>query len=255
MILVNRGEPPKDFEKRAKALRKKFKAARAKDPDISASKFWQSVRPDLTNDATELARRHLFKCAYCESLMNHVSYPHVEHYKPKGQKQYEKLMFVWTNWLSSCGVCNDTKWTQFPIHNGKPLLLNPTVDDPSIHIGFRRNSIFSLSDEGDETIRLVGLWRYDLEKERGSWLLNIDILLLLITNSQDAEVRSASRECLIWAMQDNAPYAAMTRQYLKNLCPNFANPKQPHPLIGGENIRQKIALLVAQNRKTVCQLI
>ena len=178
MISVNRGQPPKDFNKRAKALRKKFKAARTKDPDISASKFWQSVRQDLVNDAAELARRHFFKCAYCESLMSHVSYPHVEHYKPKGQKQYERFMFDWTNWLSSCGVCNDTKWAKFPLKNGKPLLLDPTVDDPKMHIGFQRNLIYSLSDKGDETILLAGLWRYDLEKERGLWLLYIDILSL-----------------------------------------------------------------------------
>jgi uncharacterized protein (TIGR02646 family) len=252
MIRINRGQPPDGFDLRAKALHKRFKAAQKKDPQISAAKFWASVRRDLGADASELARRFHFKCGYCESRMRHVSYPHIEHYKPKGRKRFEHLMFDWTNWLLSCGVCNDEKWTEFPEHNGKPALLDPTVDEPRHHIGFRRNFTFALSDRGDVTIRLVCLYRHDLERERGSWLLKIDAFLLLSLQSQDEEVRHGSRDYLIWAMQDDAPYAAMTRQHLSEVCPQLANPAVPHPLVDGEKIQQTIANVLLKHHVAAC---
>ena len=221
MIHVNRGKAPENFNRRAKVLWKKFKVARRHDPGISAAKFWASVRQDLKNDASELARRFLLKCAYCESRMRHVSYPHIEHYRPKSQKRFEKLMFDWTNWLLSCGVCNCEKWTGFPERDGEPLLLDPTTDEPRNHVGFRRSFILPLSDRGDETIRLVGLWRHDLERERGSWLLQIDALLLPTIQAQDVDVRRESRTFLRWAMQDDAPYAAMTRTISYRKMPAF----------------------------------
>ena len=160
MIRVNKGQPPDGFELRARGLRQRFTVARRTQTGISAAKFWASVRQELRADASELARRFLFKCAYCESRMGHVSYAHIEHYRPKGQRRFENLMFDWANWLNSCGICNDEKWTEFPERDGKPLLLDPTVDVPRNHISFRSNFILALSDRVDATIRLVGLWRH-----------------------------------------------------------------------------------------------
>ena len=248
MIRHNRGDPPANFGQRADKLRDKFKALRTKHPEIKASEFWKSVRRELKKDASELATRFHFKCAYCESRMRHVSHPHIEHYRPKGQKRFEHLMFDWTNWLLSCGICNDEKWTEFPERNGKPLLLDPCADKPCDHIGFRRSMILPLSDRGDVTIRLIGLGRRDLEVERALWLMQIDLLLLLSVASDDAAVRLESRNYLIWAMQDDAPYTAMTRLYLAEMCPQLAKPPMPHPHVIGEDIRRQIATLVEKNR-------
>ena len=254
MIRVNRGQPPDGFNVRSTALRRKFLAARRHDPDISASKFWASVRHSLRADANELSRRCYHKCAYCESHMRHVSYPHIEHYRPKGQRRFERLMFVWDNWLLSCGVCNDEKWTEFPQINGQPALLDPAVDVPEQHFGFRRNIIFELSDRGKATIQLVCLDRRDLESERGAWLLQIDALLLLAIRAESADIRRESRAYLIWAMQDDAPYAAMTRRYLAEICPKLANPQIPHEHVVGEDIRRRIAILVANHLDAANQL-
>lgn len=254
MIHVRRGPPPGDFGKRAKALRGRFRAARTKNPQIAAAVFWNSIRRSLREDARELARRFHFKCAYCESRMRHVSHPHIEHYRPKCQERFEDLMFDWGNWLLSCGACNDKKWAEFPEREGAPLLLDPTVDEPQDHVRFRRNLVFPLSDRGKETIRLVCLWRRDLEKERGLWLLQIDTLLLLAAHSQDDDVLRASRDALLWSMQVEAPYAAMTRQYLAEVCPKFANPAVPHPIIVDENMQQRIADLVVKHQSTACRL-
>lgn len=255
MIRVNRGQPPDGFDLRAKELHSRFKAARKKNSQISASKFWASVRRDLGADASELARRFHFKCGYCESRMSHVSYPHVEHYRPKSQKRFEKMMFDWANWLLSCGVCNSEKWTKFPETDGEPLLLDPTSDEPNNHISFHRYFIFGLSERGKKTIQLVGLCRHDLEKERGAWLLRIDVLLLLVLHAQDANIRHESRGHLIWAMQDDAPYAAMTRQYLAQTCPRLANPTAPHPVVVDLQVQEKIANLVSRFKKDMLEMI
>ena len=244
MIRVNRGPPAGGFEQRASQLQEKFTRARTKVPGLTAAQFWASVRRDLRNDALELAVRFNLKCAYCESKMRHVMHPHVEHYRPKSQKRFGALMFSWDNWLLSCGICNEEKWADFPEQEGEPMLLDPASEDPRGHIGFRRNLIFASSKRGDETIKLVRLWRRDLERERGFWLLQIDVLLLLAVNGQDPDVRRESRNCLIWAMQDDAPYAAMTRDYLCEVCPALAKPQVPHTTIAGIGVQERIYELV-----------
>src|SRR5258706_1370724 len=37
------------------------------------------------------------KCMYCESKIAHVTYAHIEHYKPKKQGMFPELTFEWTN--------------------------------------------------------------------------------------------------------------------------------------------------------------
>ena len=68
-----------------------------------------------------------------------------------------------------------------------------------------------------------------MEKARALWLLDIEKLLLLAICVP--EVRTTARELLIWAMQDDAPYAAMARSYLRKQVPKLANPITPHPVI------------------------
>ena len=47
------------------------------------------------------------KCAYCESLIGAVSYPHVEHIRPKNLHKH--LTFEWSNLTLACQVCNTKK--------------------------------------------------------------------------------------------------------------------------------------------------
>ena len=87
----------------------------------------------------------------------------------------------------------------------------------------------------------------DLEKERGSWLNHVDTLLLLAVQAGDVEIRRESRNCLIWSMQDDAPYAAMARLYLTEICPKLANPQVPHPFVDGATIQQRIVELIVRH--------
>lgn len=70
------------------------------------------------------------KCAYCE-MRGELE---IDHYIPKSARPTK--MFVWDNMLPACTTCNTRykkafmKWG----HNGKPLLLNPCVDDPLYYL-------------------------------------------------------------------------------------------------------------------------
>jgi uncharacterized protein (TIGR02646 family) len=226
MIRVIRGPEPTGFNARASQWIAHFEEAHHRDQNLSVSKFWSSIRAEIRPDAEVLYERFRGKCAFCESRMSHVSSPHIEHYRPK--KQFQSLAFSWDNWLLSCGRCNDKKWAHFPDCDGQPCLIDPATEDPEEHIEFERFLILAKTERGQETIRLVGLDRSPLEDERSHWLLHIDALLLLCLNP---ECRVEARNLLIWCMQDNAPYSAMTRCYLEQRAPKLAHPVLPHPNI------------------------
>ena len=108
----------------------------------------QISRQELASGRLKLARRFLFQVRLLRITYGACFYARIEYYRPKGQRRSENLIFGLGNWLNSCGICNDEKWTEFPERDGKPLLLDPTVDEPRNHISFRRNVILALSDSG-----------------------------------------------------------------------------------------------------------
>lgn len=226
MIRVTRDATnrPRGFQTRAQRWRKQFREARARDAGLSASRFWSAVRPALRADAAALAGVFRDKCAFCESRMAHVQHPHIEHYRPKGRREFEKRMFDWDNWLHSCGRCNESKWTHFPISDeGDPCLLDPTADDPDAHLGFVHEHITWTTNRGEETVRLLGLARTPLEDERAQWLMTINLLLLLAV--PPTSLREA-RDLLVWCAGDSAPWTACVRSYLQTKAPKllFAAP-------------------------------
>ncbi len=246
MIRVNRGDPPEGFTNRAKAWRARFADYRQQNPDITASAVWSKVREDIDTDAKILAERFHYKCAYCEARPRHVSHPHVEHYRPKGLTRFEGKMFDWNNWLLSCGICNQKKWKHFPEENGQPLLLNPVEEAPSPHLYFIGPRLRGVTNRGKKTVELVKLDRQPLHGERESWLSLVHTLLLLWVESEDGKVHQECREHLIWTMQDDAPFAGMTRACLQEKCPKLANPVASHPRLEENNRLERIRELVEQ---------
>jgi uncharacterized protein (TIGR02646 family) len=207
------------------------------------AEYWRRVRRKLRSDADKLREVFEGKCAFCESTMRHVSSPQIEHYRPKSRKEFEDLAFVWENWLLSCGNCNGKKWAHFPICGTVPCLLDPTSDNPAVHIDFAGARPLALTERGHETIRLLGLDRAPLEDEREKWLTLIRALLLL---AKPPSACREARELLIWSMQSDAPYSAMTRRYLHEQAPRLATPKVPHPRIEVTDAVQRICELVVR---------
>jgi uncharacterized protein (TIGR02646 family) len=138
------------------------------------------VKAQLKSDQNE-------KCAYCERKIN-GDYGAVEHYRPKGgwqqkdgdklnQPGYYWLAYEWSNLLFSCDECNTSfKKNLFPlsdpsqrdithrdISREQPLLINPSIEDPGLYIGFRSEMAVPRvvddveSEKGKTTIELLGL--------------------------------------------------------------------------------------------------
>jgi uncharacterized protein (TIGR02646 family) len=241
MIRVQRGPEPDGFALRAAAWRGRFDEACQQNPNLTASQFWSRVRGEIRADAQVLYEAFHEKCAYCEAKAGHVAALQIEHYRP--QKKFPDRAFDWHNWLVSCGRCNQKKWAHFPDCDGQPCLLDPAAEDPSRHLDFSRAYALAKTRRGAETVELVGLNRSPLEDERALWLMTINALLLLL---QSPEASAEARKLLIWAMQADAPYAAMTRCYLQKLAPQFANPAKPHAAVALRDPRERIASLVEQ---------
>lgn len=234
------------FANRARAWKARFAGYRRRQPNITAAAVWSNLRGDIAADADILAQRFHRKCAYCEAKPGHVSHPHVEHFRPKGQRRFEGKMFDWNNWLLSCGICNEQKWKHFPEEDGRPLLLNPAEEEPSTDLRFIGSHLRGVTKRGKKTVELVELDRLLLRSERESWLNLVGCLLWLWVTAADENVRQTCREHLIWTMQDDAPFAGMTRAYLGQKCPKLANPAAPHPYLAEGNRLEHIRELVEQ---------
>lgn len=249
MIPVIRGAKPKGLNQDATTWLNEFSQ---ENQPITAAQFWSKVskRQSMKHYARQLHQAFQHKCAFCESKPASTSALQVEHYRPKGNKQFEMLMFDWENWLSSCGCCNSNKWKHFPDCNGQACLINPCNENPKKHIEFLGENALSKTQRGKKTIKLIGLERSPLKEERAKWLLQINSLLLLCLTP----ARSTARQLLIWAMQPDAPYSAMTYCYLSEKTPKLANPKVPHSIMNFDDPFKRIAQLIENNKKYLIDL-
>jgi len=191
------------------------------------------------------------KCAFCESVVTHVGFGDVEHYRPKaGFRQREAdaltrpgyfwLAYSWDNLFFSCQLCNQRfKKNLFPIaaptrrarsHNDdlaaeRPLLLDPAVDALDRHITYVGETAAPVrgSSRGKGTIAVVGLNRAELIEQRLKRRADLlamklarDLLVQRAAYLPPAEVRAALaalNQQLADAILDTAEYAAMARTF------------------------------------------
>lgn len=182
--------------------------------------------------------------------------------KPLGPGYYW-LAAEWSNLLTACSDCNSPreqgfagegvertagKASFFPIEAGSararapndgllagehPLLLNPTVDEPSEHLGFGEGAtIVELSARGRVTIGVFGLQRDDLVRKRQRerlLLLNLiasvkaDLARLKKDRADTEAEKGLARNLEIIQLHylaDEAPFLAMNKQIVReNLGP------------------------------------
>jgi uncharacterized protein (TIGR02646 family) len=100
------------------------------------------------------------RCMYCEDSRG----TDVEHFWPKAV--YPTKTFSWPNLLLACVRCQRGKGDRLPLVAGKPLVIDPTVDEPWDYLFFvpetgRITARFDANNvpiaKGGETIRLLKL--------------------------------------------------------------------------------------------------
>ncbi len=151
------------------------------------------------------------KCAYCESYIPHVTFAHIEHYRPKAT--FPDLTFSWGNLLLACGKCNSPlfKGERFPQEDEGGPLLDPCTDLPEEHLRFEYDartklaSVYGKTGRGLVSEMRLGLNRAELRTHRSMRVRTLAALLRFV--SQDAEARQLFDE----AKQNHAEYAAFAR--------------------------------------------
>ena len=82
------------------------------------------------------------KCAYCESHIEAIAFPHIEHIKPKSG--HRELTFAWDNLTLACPACNTNKGTTEPTARN---FVHPYVDEPEKRFDFVGSLIAPAPDD------------------------------------------------------------------------------------------------------------
>ncbi len=209
MIKVDRGIQPPVLAKRAA----RWRADLAATVDTAhRRKLLDRYRHPQIKEALERAFHG--KCAYCESKISHVSYGHIEHYRPKcGLRGRPELAFDWSNLLLASGRCNGPahKGDRFPeVGEGGPIV-NPCDDELAEHFRFdfdpvaKIASVFGTTARGETTETLLGLNRYDLRTHRSKVVERLAALARFVTHDTEAGRLMAD------AKLSSSEYAAFAR--------------------------------------------
>ena len=151
------------------------------------------------------------KCMYCESKMEHVSFPQIEHIKPK--KKFPELEFVWENLGFCCQRCNTNKGQKY---DEAISFINPYNENPEDHIGFLGFYIFPKqgSERGAYTIQEIGLDGSDLNDRRKEKIEDIEKMIKATFSTKYESLRKqAIAELKEKAEKDNE-YSAAVRSLL-----------------------------------------
>ena len=151
------------------------------------------------------------KCMYCESKMGHVSFPQIEHIKPKAK--YPELEFVWENLGICCQYCNTNKGQKYD--EDLPFI-NPYNENPQEHIKFIGFLIFAKqsSRRGEYTIKEIGLDRPDLRDRRKDRIKSIETLINGVFRTSSDSLRKQAIEDLISEAEADKEYSAAVKSVL-----------------------------------------
>ena len=157
-----------------------------------------------------LCRMFHGKCAYCESKLTHVDFGDIEHYRPKSK--WPQLTFEWENLMLACGICNQNKWDHFPEADEGGPIINPTQEDPDVHLDFSYDpkaklaTVHAKTVRGETSRKLLGLNRNELRAYRSTQITKLACLALMAASDKDA------KGLLQEAALPGSEYSAFARQ-------------------------------------------
>src|SRR5439155_8275960 len=100
--------------------------------DVAAE--WKNARQTLSLKTVLATLQRMMgerqRCMYC--LDSHGT--DIDHFWPK--HPFPERMFTWLNLLLGCAECGRFKGDAFPLSDGQPLLIDPTAEDPWLHLDF-----------------------------------------------------------------------------------------------------------------------
>lgn len=172
----------------------------AADSVAEARRLWSFQRNHAFREVRDTLRRMTpgdEHCMYCES----GEATDIDHYRPLSR--FPLLAFVWSNYLLACHNCNSNyKRSQFPLDaEERPLLLDPTVDDPSEHLELLPSTgdYRGTSSRGRKSIEVYGLQRATLcSGRRDAWIVLQELIIGYASRRSDGDtVRARDLERVI----------------------------------------------------------
>jgi uncharacterized protein (TIGR02646 family) len=155
------------------------------------------------------------KCAYCEGLVNDVSYVHIEHQLPK--KHHPALVCEWSNLTLGCPRCNTSKGQY---DDPECPLLDPYSDDVENDLAF--GGPLALPRGGARartTINTLELNRLDLLHSRSESLRRLDDLLDFIERvREDLELTKSLWTDIDRLTAADAEFASASRYFVRAQC-------------------------------------
>lgn len=175
MRMVTRGTIPNSLREKAEQWTRKLleaieksKADASKVPDRYYNKY---KKGDIKKALLDMYGDGDFcYCCYCESIIDDVSYEHIEHRMPKNKSKskYPKNTYDWDNLHLSCERCNVSKGTKY---DGNAPILDATKNNIKKHLGYKLScsqGVYrqALSKRGITTVKHADLDRKSLRKAR-----------------------------------------------------------------------------------------
>jgi uncharacterized protein (TIGR02646 family) len=269
MIFVNRADVPNPLldPPLAAQARRELERARAEIAGGSLQRrleFTVYKRPEIKAALNALFHQ---KCAYCETPLVSAA-GDIEQFRPKSGVSEAKdhpgywwLAATWENLLIACQYCNRLakaevgeggrsesigKANRFPLVDEnkrarrpeddlsleQPLLLDPTVDDPSPHLTFADDGhVFSETERGNATISILGLNRLSLlQQRRGTATRYRSVLASALSSLSNGDGEASRQVDELGEMTlSMSPYAGMVRQFLQRDRPQL-EAKQASPI-------------------------
>lgn len=175
MRVVSREDTPKSLrdnaEKWTNALLKAIEKSKTNDKKVPDKYYDQYKKNDIKEALLKMYGDGDFcYCCYCESIINDVSYVHIEHRMPKNKSEskYPEKTFDWNNLHLSCSRCNISKGTKYDENDP---ILDATEDAIKEHLGYELSNFKgvyrkTISNRGITTVKHADLDRKTLRTAR-----------------------------------------------------------------------------------------
>jgi len=226
MIRVRR--PPLSWHltpsERARLAAKQTVAKAFAPRDARINPAWDNFRRTKTGRAVYRALTATFrsKCAFCERVNARTA----DHFYPK--ERYPRRMFRWSNLLLCCAECNPAKGNSFPFLKRRPVLIDPTREEPldyfawDLHTGAIVPSAHpERGPRARSTREKLKLDEGPLRDERRVQLNRILYLLSEVVREYPA-IRAETRHRLEEELNPNRPYLGIIRFLFRE--PNVYRP-------------------------------
>ncbi|WP_165768060.1 HNH endonuclease [Flavobacterium plurextorum] len=157
------------------------------------------------------------KCMYCESMISHITFEHIEHIKPKAKDKFPQFTFEYFNLGLSCPKCNMNKSDTYD--NLTPFI-DPYNDDPKNH--FEAIGAFLWAKSGDIRAKIteieIDLNRPELLEIRGERMRTIRTLIDNFNTTPVGVLKDALKKEIDKEIDQNKPYSFCARKLVDMLC-------------------------------------